>query len=87
MKSTLNQCLRALQTCMERYSKDTNLKLEGILISHEAVIKLEEMVNRNLPEREFVRELEALKKELGIPAQNNESAHCRYGYYQGTDKF
>ena len=71
MKSTPEQFLKVSRACMERYSRDTHMRVGTMLTTHEAVIKLEEMVNRNLPERKFVRELEALKKELGIPAQNN----------------
>lgn len=51
---------------MERYSKNTHLKAIDLLTTHEAVIEMERLIDRNLPEQAFLKELDKMEA-----AQNN----------------
>lgn len=66
MKSTPNQFLKVSRACMERYSKNTHLKAIDLLTTHEAVIEMERLIDRNLPEQAFLKELDKMEA-----AQNN----------------
>lgn len=62
MKSTPEQYLKISRACMERYSKSTHLKAVELLTSHEAVIEMEKIIDKNLPEQEFLKEIENFVK-------------------------
>ena len=64
MNSTLNQFLKVSRACMERYSKDTHMRVGYMLTTHEAVIEMEKLIDRNLPEQAFLKELEELQAAL-----------------------
>lgn len=63
MKSEPRQFCRTIRLCSERYSLDTEKKVVNMLTSHERVIRLEQLVDKELPEDEFLAELNRIEKE------------------------
>ena len=66
MKSTPEQFLKVSRASMERYSRDTHMRVGTMLTTHEAVIEMEKIIDRNLPEQAFLKELDKMEA-----AQNN----------------
>ena len=63
MKSEPRQFCRDIILSTERYSRDTAIKVLSLLTSHERVILIEQLVDRELPEKEFLTELEKLEND------------------------
>ena len=63
MMSDPRQFCKDIILSTERYSKSTALKVVDMLISHERVILIEQLVDRELPEDEFLAELRKFEKE------------------------
>ncbi len=61
MKSRPKQFCRIIQICMERYSKNTTAEVGASLTSHKRVIEIEKLIDKNLPEEEFLKELNNLE--------------------------
>ena len=58
MKSKPEQFSKIILQCMEQYSKDTTVKVDALLNSHERVLQFEKIIEKNLPEQELLELLE-----------------------------
>lgn len=62
VKSEPKQFCRNILLSMERYSPDTTNRMVDLLTSHERVIQIEQLIDRELPEQEFLAELNKLEE-------------------------
>lgn len=58
MKSTQGQFWRIIEVCMEQYSKSTQQRVVDLLISHENIIKIDEMLESTPTEQELIKMLD-----------------------------
>ena len=63
MKSTQEQFWYIVNYCLDNYSEESFHKLGMVMNTHENVIFLCDLVQKNLPEDEFLAELSRLEKE------------------------
>ena len=58
MMSTQKQFWKIIRDCTERYSRSTAGKVGSLLVSHERVFTIEEMLKSNPTEQEFLKMLD-----------------------------
>lgn len=61
MKSTEQQFCRIFLISLNLYSEDTIGKLADLVNSHERVLQILPIVERKLPEQEFLKQIEKLE--------------------------
>ena len=61
MKAMPKQFCRIIRLCSERYSLNTEKQVVSMLTSHERVIQIEKLIDKNLSEQEFLKELDNLE--------------------------
>ena len=64
MKSEPRQFCRDIILSIERYSKSTASKVIDMLTTHDRVIQIEKLIDMELPEEEFIAELNKLDNEV-----------------------
>lgn len=63
MKSSPKQFCEIINYCMEHYSKNTIRKLADMLDTHEAVIRIHQILEKEPTETELLTELNKIEKK------------------------